>query len=222
MSNNNLFSNRPMTTCMKMDGNMDLHNLTSLDNDSCQLTFREKQSESPGIYSLNQYRECECGIPKVIETASANPEVQFRDGYGVSECYVDDDSELRVGQTKKNPKCPIQLFTRPYATVPYMGRGSGDSYLESQIRVGEDTAEKKQCNTLAGVNIKNIDPNHMPMIDHLKYNIQNPVHIVPEVALDGWVRGGAPSRQIVKDIEYLEKCGSKYQKMAAQKYNNSY
>ena len=31
MSNNNLFSNRPMINCMKMDGTMDLHNLTSLD-----------------------------------------------------------------------------------------------------------------------------------------------------------------------------------------------
>ena len=99
-----------------------------------------------------------------------------------------------------------------------MGRGSGDSYLESQIRHGEDTIERKQCNTLAGINIKNIDPNHMPMIDHLRNNIQDPSHIVPEVALDGWIRGGAPSRQIVKDIEYLEKCGSKYQKMASQKY----
>ena len=71
MSNNNLISNRPMTSCMKIDGSMDLHNLTSLHDDSCELTFREKQSGGPGIYSLNQYRECECGVPKVIETASA-------------------------------------------------------------------------------------------------------------------------------------------------------
>ena len=61
----------------------------------------------------------------------------------------------------------------------------------------------------------------MPMIDHLKNNIQNPQHIVPEVALDGWVRGGAPSRQIVKDIEYLERCGSNYHKQAmAQSQRN--
>ena len=104
MSNNNLFNNRPMTSCMKMDGSMDLHNLCSLDNDSCHITFKDKQSESPGIYNLNQYRECECGIPKVIETASANPEVQFKDGYGISECFVDEESELRVGQTKKKSK----------------------------------------------------------------------------------------------------------------------
>ena len=218
MSNNNLFSNRPMTSCMKMDGSMDLHNLTSLDNDSCQVTFKDKQSESPGIYKLNQYRECECGIPKVIETASANAEVQFRDGYGVSECYIDDDSELRVGQTKKNPKCPIQLFARPYATVPYMGRGSGNSFVESQLRPGEATSERRQCNTLAGVSIPNLDPNAMPMIDHIANSIQDPRHLITEEALTGWVRGGAPSRQIVRDIEYMEKCGSQYQKMAARKH----
>ena len=86
-----------------MDGSMDLHNLTSIHDDSCELTFREKQSQSPGVYKLNQYRECECGIPNVVETAVANPEVQFRDGYGVSECNVDDDTELRIGQSRKNP-----------------------------------------------------------------------------------------------------------------------
>jgi hypothetical protein len=218
MSNNNLFSNRPHTSCMKMDGSMDLHNLTSIHDDSCELTFREKQSGGPGIYNLNQYRECKCGIPTVIETASANPEVQFRDGYGVSECFVDEDSELRIGQTRKNPKCPIQLFTRPYATVPYMGRGSGNSYLESQLRPGESTGERKQCNTLAGITIPNIDPNSMPMIDHIRNSIQDPRHLITEEALQGWVRGGAPSRQIVRDIEYMEKCGSQYQKMAYQKH----
>tara|TARA_B100000795_G_C22803805_1_gene443521 strand:- start:187 stop:852 length:666 start_codon:yes stop_codon:yes gene_type:complete len=218
MSNNNLFSNRPMTSCMKIDGNMDLNNLSSLRNDSCHITFKDKQSESPGIYNLNQYRECDCGIPKVIETASSNPEVQFRDGYGVSECFIDDDTELRVGQTKKNPKCPIQLFTRPYSTVPYMGRGSGDSNVESQLRPGESTGEKRQCNTLAGVTISNLDPNSMPMIDHIRNSIQDPKHLITEEALNGWVRGGAPSRQIVRDIEYMEKCGSQYQQMAAKKH----
>ena len=144
MSDNNLLSKRPMTICMKLDGNMDLNNLTSLHDDKCQLTFREKQSESPGLYSLNQYRECRCGIPTVIETASANHDIHFRDGYGVSECFVDEASELRIGQTKKNPRCPNQLFTRPYATIPYMGRGSGNSYLESQLLPGEQTKERKQ------------------------------------------------------------------------------
>ena len=98
-----------------------------------------------------------------------------------------------------------------------MGRGSGDSFLEAQLRPGEATLEKKQCNTLSGINIPNVDPNHMPMIDHLRNNVQNPVHIIHHDALEGWVRGGAPSRQIVRDIEYLERCGSNYHKMALEK-----
>ena len=97
-----------------------------------------------------------------------------------------------------------------------MGRGSGDSFVESQLRMGDDTLVRKQCNTLAGINIPNVDPNHMPMIDHLKNNIQDPKHIIPHDALEGWVRGGAPSRQIVRDIEYLERCGSNYHKMAME------
>jgi hypothetical protein len=222
MSSNNLNNTKPFIYCEDNNCDFNINNQTNLDHDNCQKLFKDKQSESPGIYNLNRYNDTTCGIPTVMEVASQNPTINFKDGYGITECYIDDDSKLRVGRMRKNPKCPNQLFTRPYATVPYMGRGSGDSYLESQIRIGEDTVERKQCNTLAGVNIKNVDPNYMPMIDHLKNNIQNPVHIVPEVALDGWVRGGAPSRQIVKDIEYLEKCGSKYQKMAAQKYNNNY
>ena len=120
--------------------------------------------------------------------------------------------KLRVGKTRKNPKCPNQLFTRPYRTVPYMGRGSEIHILNHKLDMVKIQPERKQCNTLSGITIGNIDPSQMPMIDHLKNNIQDPQHIVPEVALDGWVRGGAPSRQIVKDIEYLERCGSKYQK----------
>ena len=216
MSSNNLNSNRPYTTFIKHDGKLNVHGLNRLNEDNCEKTFATKQSESPGIYQLSQYKSPNCGMPEVVETAVQNPEIQFRDGYGIADCFVDDATQLRIGKTKKNPKSPNQLFTRPYKTVPYMGRGSGDNFLESQLRPGEATLEKKQCNTLAGINIHNIDPNHMPMIDHLKNNIQNPVHIIPHDAMAGWVRGGAPSRQIVRDIEYLERCGSNYHKMALE------
>jgi len=218
MSNNNLINKSPYTSCVNFEGDFNLQNLSKLNEDKCHRVFREKQSEHPGIYNLTQFRDCECNIPKVVEVASQNPEVQFRDGYGMAPCNIDNDSIMRIGDTKKNPKCPIQLFTRPYATVPFMGRGSGNSYIESQLRPGEDTGERKQCNTLSGINIPNNDPTHMPMIDHLRNSIQDPIHIVQEEAMEGWVRGGAPSRQIVRDIEYLEKCGSEYQKRAVKKY----
>ena len=58
----------------------------------------------------------------------------------------------------------------------------------------------------------------MPMIDHIANSIQDPRHLITEEVLTGWVRGGAPSRQIVRDIEYMEKCGSQYQKMVTRKH----
>ena len=221
MSSNNIISPKQYTSCLRREGKLDIQNQNRLKDENCEKLFSTHQSESPGIYNLTQYRDCQCGIPQVVETAVENPMIQFRDGYGISECYTDESTGLRIGQTKKNPKVPNQLFTRPYATVPFMGRGSGNSFVESQLRIGEDTLIRKQCNTLAGINIANVDPNHMPMIDHLRENVQNPVHIIPHDALEGWVRGGAPSRQIVRDIEYLERCGSNYHKQAlAQSQKN--
>ena len=49
-----------------------------------------------------------------------------------------------------------------------------------------------------------------PLVDHLQENVQNPEHIIPEDALSGWTRGGNPSRLLVRDVSYLEKCGYKY------------
>mgnify|MGYP001369337309 CR=1 FL=1 len=49
-----------------------------------------------------------------------------------------------------------------------------------------------------------------PLIGHLQENVQNPEHLVEEVAEDGWVRGGSPSRLVIRDVDYLQRCGYNY------------
>ena len=50
---------------------------------------------------------------------------------------------------------------------------------------------------------------HMtPMIECLKKNIQNKNHIIEEEV--GWVRSGIPSRQVIRNKDYLKKCGYTY------------
>ena len=44
-------------------------------------------------------------------------------------------------------------------------------------------------------------------VPKLKKNVQNPVHLIPEVADSGWVRGGIPSRLLIQDSDYLQQCG---------------
>jgi|TARA_B100000315_G_scaffold256195_1_gene301525 hypothetical protein len=187
--------------------NLNVHIKTRSFDDPCFVDVRTRQSVGPGRYSVANNFHCECKIPDVVRVATNVPQMTFRDGYGVAGCVIDDDSNLRVGKTRKYPKCPNQLFARPYATVPYMGRGPGNPDVELEILTGESTTQKRQCNVLSGVTIPNF---FTPLIPHIKENIQKPENIIPEAALDGWIRGGAPSRLVVRDIDYLERCGYKY------------
>ena len=79
--------------------------------------------------------------------------------------------------------------------------------IETQLLPGEDTSQRRPCNSLAGVSIDN---QFMPLVKNLKDNVQEPHNIIQEVADDKWIRGGIPSRQFVKDIDYIERCQDKY------------
>jgi hypothetical protein len=188
-------------------GKLHFRDFTKTHDDSCYITEQTKQSLGPGKYQVSNHNHCECSIPDVVDKATSTPLVYFQNGKGVGSCVVDQSTELRVGKSKNNPKCPIQLFERPYLTVPYMGRGSGDQNLETQLLPGEPTKEKRQCSTLSGITIENY---FTPLVDHLRENVQNPIHIVEEFVQEGWIRGGSNTRLIVRDIDYLERCGYQY------------
>ena len=191
----------------KSKGKLNFRSFTKAHDDVCYITEQTKQSMGPGAYQVSNHYRCDCSIPDVVDKATSVPLVYFQNGYGVAGCVVDDSSSLRVGKAKNNPKCPIQLFERPYLTVPYMGRGVGDQNLETQLLPGEPTKERRQCNTLSGITIENY---FTPLVDHLRENVQDPIHIVPEYVQDGWIRGGSNTRLIVRDVDYLERCGYQY------------
>ena len=184
-----------------------LHKRTHAHDDPCYLDIHTGQSRGPGNYQLSNHFQCECLIPDAVQTATENPAIFFKNGVDIGGCVVDDSSKLRIGKTRKFPRCPDQLFTRPYLTVPFMGRGSGNMKLESRIVPGEDTSAKRQCNVLSGVSIPHF---FTPLVPHLKDNVQNPDHIVEETVDDNWIRGGAPSRLIIRDVDYLQRCGYNY------------
>lgn len=205
--NNKLIQNQ--RNCISFDGKAKLNAnyKTNVHDDKCFVDIQTRQSMGPGSYRLNNYYDCECLAPTTVNNATDNVMMYFKNGYDVGSCVVDDSTKLRIGATRKFPKCPNQLFTRPYKTVPYMGRGPGNMVLESQLTPGEDTSVKRSCNTLSGISI----PHYFtPLVPHLDYNIQNPEHIVEEVVDEGWVRGGVNSRLIVRDVDYLHRCGYAY------------
>ena len=192
-------------------GSFNLYNQSRLNNDNCEINISTVQSEYPGKYMTSNYHSCDCTAPKVSDIAYSQPNINYRDGYGHSSmngCNIDKDSIMRNGSIITHQgNSPQQLFTRPYLTIPYMGRGVGNSCTESELLTGDQTGSKRQCNTLAEVTINN---NFIPLVPCIEKNVQNPQHLIPEVAQSGWIRGGVPSRQIIKNIDYGRKCGQKY------------
>jgi hypothetical protein len=206
-STNALIKNQ--RNCATLDNKkaFNLHYKAQAFDDPCFVDVQTRQSVGVGNYGVTNLYDCNTLIPETIDKATNLPMVFFKNGYDVGQGVVDESSKLRVGLTKQYPKCPQQLFTRPYATVPYAGRGSGNVNIETQLLPGEDTSSKRSCNSLSGVFIPQ---QYTPLIDHLQYNIQNEQHIVEQAVDPAWIRGGANSRLITRDISYLEQCGYSY------------
>lgn len=199
----------------EMNGNKKLHHTSRSHDDQCFQELYTLQSMGPGDYQVANHFDCDTTIKNTINNATENVMMHFKNGHDVGCGVIDESSKLRVGATRKFPKCPNQLFTRPFLTIPYMGRGAGNMDLESQITPGDMTRVKRSVNTLSGVTI----PNYFtPLVPHLQHNVQNPEHIVTEVVDAAWVRGGSNSRNVIRDADYLERCGYQYMNKSTNDY----
>ena len=186
-------------------------------DDKCFIDIDTRQSIGPGNYGVTNLYDCECLIPDVVKNSTDNVCVPFTNGYDVAPCVVDDSSKLRWGLQKKFPKCPQQLFERPYKTVPLMAKGMFYVDQDSELKFAEDTATKKSNNTLSGVTI----PNYFtPLLDYLSYNVQNPAHLIQESVDASWRRGGIDTQLLTRDFDYKTRCGKNY--MNRPEYNSDF
>jgi hypothetical protein len=126
---------------------------------------------------------------------------------GGSGCQVDNSSKLLLGGLVTHPRCKIDLFQRPFATVPYLGRGSVDPILEAQIQQGESITNKRSVTNLPEKSY--LKYSQTPLLPDVKDKIENPAYCVESVASDGWVRGGVPSRELTRVRQYYASDGSR-------------
>jgi hypothetical protein len=164
-------------------------------DDVCSYNHEYRESVGPGRYAVTNL------VPdraKTVPQALSNPTVIAAEGYGIDQTDIDSDSVLRNNPTLEGrSRCPLRVQSRPFATVPFMGRGRGNQELESRLQQSEFVRTGKECGT---VTENFFDTQFTPLIPHLQANVQNPKNLVPEVAADGWIRGGIPSRQYVRDL----------------------
>ena len=171
--------------------------LTRLNDDVCYNSGELKQNDGVNDYMLSNYASCDCSLGNVLNVSTENRGLTVKDGYGVSECNINDDSVLRHGAQKRRYKSDQQLFPRPFLTTPLISRGEHKPDLETKILSSLQTVKHSQ---MQNVNEQNI---YTPMTPNLARNVQNPIHIITEDVNYRWIRGGQNSRQTVKDMDYF-------------------
>jgi len=182
--------------------NYTFDNMSRIGNDTCFQDQETIQNISACNYTLQNYFANDCTMKKPIALATSQPCV-FYNGtspVGSGGCVVDDSSKLLIGSIQTHPKCKIDLFQRPFATVPFLGRGSVCPILESQIQQGESITNKRTVTHLAETNYMKYHTT--PLIPEVKQNIQNPSLMIESVASEGWIRGGVPSRELTRDRDF--------------------
>jgi hypothetical protein len=173
---------------------MEINRLTHPRDDTCGIEQYFKQSVGPGRYTTTNL------VPdarKVNPLAVKDMLIYPREGYGSNNANIDAESVLKNQPEFNNQRCNIRNQARPFLSVPYMGGGRGNADAETLLLHSEQVRQGKECGT---VTEKQFDGVFTPMIPVVKNNIQKPENLITEMASPGWIRGGMPSRNYVRDV----------------------
>ena len=180
-------------------------NMSRIGLDECSLSQDMIQNVNACNYMTQNFFASDCSMKKPIDLATTQPGIMYNGGYnvGAGGCNINDSSKLQIGTIQTNPRCRIDLFHRPFATVPYLGRGSVNPVIESQMLQGEQNNNKRSVNNLSEKSY--IKYQQTPLLPAVQEKIDNPANKIENVAYDGWVRGGVPSRELTRDNDFVNK-----------------
>ena len=178
-----------------------VNGLTSVKNDGDYIEFDINQSRGSNEYVMTNHNQN--NLDNLIEMATCNPTINFKDGKGTNIRDINADTNATFSKVKYERKHQKQLFERPFATMPYIGKGVHKVNDESFLMAQEATRQSRPCGSLAGAFLEN---QFTPLVPSLRDTVQNIKFIIPEESKVDWVRGGMSSRNIVKDIDYLSRC----------------
>lgn len=187
-----------------------IFNQSIMREDAIQLSLEMMQSQGPGYYHMDNQYGSECGLEEARGIQVSQPGVNFKGGMGWTGekgCLVDIDSELRENKNRlTNKNQNFQLTERLSLTTPNLKKGFFDVDVESVIQAGDLTTTQRACGPLSGVTIGNY---FLPMIEKLEKEVQDTNHIIPEDSKQDWVRGGLPTREMIRNEDYLRRCQEK-------------
>ena len=210
-------SNIPDTQLQKCSESMNdivfsLEQKGSLKSDPAVVNLEIQQAIGVGNYHLDSMYGCDCGLERAREVQLSQPNVNFNGGkgwMGENGCLIDGDSKLRIGE-EGSEKLTNKKYIHQYPNLlnqGFFGKGVFDVDTESIIRDADITTEQRPCNVLSGSTT--LPYSITPMIAKLENEVQDTKNIIPEDSMDVWVRGGLPTRQIVRNLDYMRRVQEK-------------
>jgi hypothetical protein len=170
------------------------NNMGRIGADSTDNTQQTISNTKFANYMLTSYSN-EVVSNSHVDFATQQPRLMFSStvhGGGLNGSVVDYDSSLLIDVENVRPLEKLQLYPRPFLTVPYLGRGSCDPSLESQLQQGEIVGDKKSVSTMSEVSFS--DYNTFASDSNMVSRVSNPSNTIQELAMNGWVRGGTSTR----------------------------
>lgn len=187
---------------MSTVSNFMFNNLGRLDADPIDNSQQNLQNTRFANYQLASYFSDTLSNSH-IAFATAQPAIMISGSVGpssISSGVIDIDSALLIKKEQERPLDKLQLSQRPFLTIPYLGRGSCDPTLESQLQQGEVVSDKKSVSTVMEKSFMGYTI--YPSDDNMTARSSNASSTVEEAAMSGWTRGGASSREIYTDKSF--------------------
>lgn len=191
---------------MSNDSSYTFDKMSRIGNDSCCIDQTSLQNVEICNYSLQNYYLQDCSMKKPMDLALTQPCIFYKGSFnvGAGGCNIDDNSKLLIGTIQTHSSGKVDLFHRPFATIPFLGRGNVDPAIEYQMLQGKSNTNKK---SIVNSSEKSYLSNHYtPLIPAVKNTVTNPSNLVEDIAVDGWVRGGVPSRDLTRDRNFQTNC----------------
>jgi hypothetical protein len=179
--------------------------MSGLGDDHYMQNLETAQSLEPGAYKLENFYPKDCGQKSARNIQTSQVGINFSGGKGSigrDGCLVDDNSYIRLNELT-NLNNIHQLHERLTLTTPYV-RGFYDVDSESKLISGDGTKQHRTCNVLSGVSL--LEHYYIPQVPKLKENVQNAIHIIPEDNMETWKQGGVSTRQIMRNMDYYNRC----------------
>lgn len=175
--------------------NTTFNNLGRIGADKSDNSQRNQSNTKFANYTLENHLQ-NTNSNEHVQFATSTHAMNFKNTVsgGLPANAVDYDSLLSIKSKQQREFEKLQLHPRPFATVPYLGKGGANPDMESKLLHGEVVSDRKSQSTIMDKSYINYD--EYPLMDDVKKRINDPSKAIEELALDGWRRGGVSTREI--------------------------